>query len=115
MFPIPVYRCLPPEDPRPLQAAVRGVVAGEYQVLLSSGKQAVHFLHCARDLRLKQELRRGLKNMVVASIGPACSEALGELRLPFDLETNPHEMGILVRAAAERATLLLERKRERVV
>ena len=116
VFPIPVYRCLPPEDPRSLQAAVRGVVAGEYQVLLlSSGTQAVHFLHCARDLGLEQELRRGLKGMVVASIGPACSEALGELRLPFDLEANPHKMGILVRAAAERANLLLERKRERVV
>lgn len=116
VFPIPVYRCLPPEDPRPLQAAVRGVVAGEYQVLLlSSGTQAVHFLRCARDLGLEQELRRGLKNMVVASIGPACSEALGELRLPFDLEANPHKMGILVRHAAERSALLLERKRERAV
>jgi hypothetical protein len=52
---------------------------------------------------------------VVASIGPACSEALGELRLPFDLEANPHKMVILVRAAAERSGRLLERRRERVV
>jgi uroporphyrinogen-III synthase len=112
VYPVPVYRCLPPQDPRPLQAAVRSVIAGEYQVLLvSSGTQAVHFLGCARDLGIEAELRRALRNVVVASIGPACSEALGELRLTFDLEANPHKMGILVRAAAERATGLLERKR----
>ena len=112
VYPVPVYRCLPPQDPRPLQAAVRGVIAGEFQVLLlSSGTQAVHFLGCARDLGLETELRRSLRGMVVASIGPACSEALGELRVPFDLEANPHKMGILVRASAERATGLLERKR----
>ena len=116
VYPVPVYRCAFPEDPGPLEAAVRGVVAGEFQaLLLSSGTQAVHFLRCARDLGLEQELRRGLRGMVVASIGPACSEALSELRLPFDLEANPHKMGILVRAAAERAGLLLERKRERVM
>lgn len=116
VYPVPVYRCAFPADPGPLEAAVRGVAAGEFQVLLlSSGTQAVHFLRCARDLGLEQELRRGLRGMVVASIGPACSEALSELRLPFDLEANPHKMGILVRAAAERAALLLERKRERVM
>lgn len=114
--PVPVYRCLPPQDPRPLQAAVRGVIAGEFQVLLlSSGTQALHFLGCARALGLETELRRALRGMVIASIGPACSEALGELRLPFDLEANPHKMGILVRAAAERATGLLDRKRELAV
>jgi len=111
-YPVPVYRCAFPEDPGPLEAAVRGTVAGEFQVLLlSSGTQAVHYLSCARQLGLETELRQALRGMVVASIGPACSEALGELRLPFDLEANPHKMGILVRAAAERAAGLLERKR----
>ncbi len=112
VYPVSVYRCLPPQDPGPLQAAVRGVIANEYQVLLlSSGTQAVHFLSCARELGVETELRRALRGMVIASIGPACSEALGELRLTFDLEANPHKMGILVRAAAERAAGLLERKR----
>ncbi len=113
VYPVPVYRCAPPLDSGPLEAAVRGVIAGRFQVLLlSSGTQAVHFLGCARDLGLEAELRRSLRGMVVASIGPACSEALGELRLTFDLEANPHKMGILVRAAAERAAGLLERKRK---
>lgn len=111
-YPVPVYRCLPPVDQGPLQSAVRGVIAGGYQVLLlSSGTQAVHFLGCARELGLEQELRRALRGLVVASIGPACSEALGELRVPFDLEANPHKMGILVRHAAERSAGLLQRKR----
>jgi len=116
VFPVPVYRCAPPIDSGPLEAAVHGVIAGEFQVLLlSSGTQAVHFLGCARGLDLESEMRRALRGMVVASIGPACSEALGELRLPFDLEANPHKMGILVRAAAERSAELLERKRSLAV
>jgi uroporphyrinogen-III synthase len=115
VFPVPVYRCAPPIDSSPLEAAVQSVIAGKFQVLLlASGTQAVHFLGCARGLGLEAELRRSLRGMVVASIGPACSEALGELRLTFDLEANPHKMGILVRAAAERSASLLERKRAAV-
>ncbi|WP_425144988.1 uroporphyrinogen-III synthase [Deinococcus sp.] len=110
--PVPVYRCAFPEDPQPLRNAVLGTVQGQFQVLMfSSGTQAVHFLTCARELGLEGPLRASLARMVVASIGPACSEALGELRLPFDLEANPHKMGILVRAAAEHAPGLLARKR----
>ncbi|MFC4455399.1 uroporphyrinogen-III synthase [Deinococcus sonorensis] len=113
--PVAVYRCAFPDNPEPLRQAVRDTVAGRHQVLLfSSGTQAVHFLRCARDLGLEAELRHALGRMVVASIGPACSEALGELRLPFDLEANPHKMGILVRAAAEHASGLLARKRPAV-
>ena len=112
VYPVPVYRCAPPLDSGPLEAAVRGVIAGEYQVLLlSSGTQAVHFIGCARGLGLEAELRRSLRAVVIASIGPACSASLGKLRLPFDLEANPHKMGILVRAAAERVAGRLERKR----
>ncbi|ULH17197.1 uroporphyrinogen-III synthase (plasmid) [Deinococcus sp. KNUC1210] len=111
VHPVPVYRCAFPEDPEPLRSAVRSTVQGAFQVLLlSSGTQAVHFLACARELGLEAPLRAALRRMVVASIGPACSEALGELRLPFDMEANPHKMGILVRVAAEHAPGRLKRK-----
>jgi hypothetical protein len=42
-------------------------------------------------------------------------QALGKLRPPFDLEANPHKMGILIRADAERSGRLLECQREQVV
>ena len=111
VHPVPVYRCAFPEDPEPLRNAVRGTVQGAFQVLLfSSGTQAVHFLTCARELGLEAPLRAALGRMVIASIGPACSEALAELRFQIDLEANPHKMGILVRAAAEHAPGRLKRK-----
>ena len=55
----------------------------------------------------------GSKANLFASIGPACSEAAGELGLRIDLEANPHKMGILVRTAAEHAPGLRERFLER--
>jgi hypothetical protein len=42
-------------------------------------------------------------------------QALGKLRPPFDLEANPHKMGILIRADAERAVVLLDCQHEQVV
>lgn len=108
---IPVYRCVLPRDLAPLEGAVRDTAAYGFDVLLlSSGTQIVHFVRVARDLGLETEVREALRLMVVASIGPACSEAVGDLRLRVDLEANPHKMGMLVRTAAEHAEALLVRK-----
>lgn len=109
---IPVYRCVLPEDPTPLQEAVKGCIRGEFDVLLlSSGTQIVHFLKCARDMGLDFDLRQSLKRMVICSIGPACSEAIGDLDLSMDVEASPHKMGILVRQASENAGGILQQKR----
>ncbi len=99
---VPVYRCAFPADVAPLTAAVHATVRQERDILLlSSGTQVLHFIKHAQCLGLEAELRAALKRMVVASIGPACTEAAAELNVRIDLEANPHKMGILVRAAAE--------------
>ena len=108
---LPVYRCALPDDIKPLENAVRGCVTGQHQVLLlSSGRQMLHFLQLARMLHLEDQLRSALRGMMVASIGPACTEAAAELGVQADWEANPHKMGILVRGAAEHAAKLLGRK-----
>ena len=112
---LPVYRCALPDDTAPLEQAVRSCVAGEQQVLLlSSGRQVLHFLRLARMLSLEDPLRAALRGMFVASIGPACTEAAAELGVQTDWEANPHKMGILVRGAAEHAAGLLGRKQAAV-
>ncbi len=112
---LPIYRCALPDDTAPLEQAVRGCVAGQQQVLLlSSGRQALHFVRMARMLNLEDPLRAALRGMFVASIGPACTEAAAELGVQSDWEANPHKMGILVRGAAEHAAPLLGRKRAAV-
>ncbi|MEF2278189.1 uroporphyrinogen-III synthase [Deinococcus sp. YIM 134068] len=105
---IPVYRCAFPHDTGPLSQAVRDTaLGGQDFLLLSSGTQLLHFLKFAGRLRLEDEVRAALGSMVVASIGPACSESASELGVRIDLEANPHKMGILVRAAAEHGPGLL--------
>ncbi|AFD26918.1 uroporphyrinogen-III synthase [Deinococcus gobiensis] len=107
---VPVYRCIFPEDTAPLARAVEATAAGDLDVLLlSSGTQVLNFLTYAESLGQLGAVRAGLRRMVVASIGPACSEAAGELGVRIDLEANPHKMGILVRTAAEHAPGLRER------
>ena len=107
---VPVYRCTYPEDTAPLARAVEATAAGQLDVLLlSSGTQVLNFLNYADALGQLETVRAGLRRMVVASIGPACSEAAGELGVRIDLEANPHKMGILVRTAAEHAPGLRER------
>ncbi|KQR22743.1 uroporphyrinogen-III synthase [Deinococcus sp. Leaf326] len=104
---VPVYRCTFPEDTAPLARAVEATAAGQLDVLLlSSGTQVLHFLKYAESLGQLAAVRAQLRGMVVASIGPACSESAGELGLRIDLEANPHKMGILVRTAAEHAPTL---------
>lgn len=112
---LPVYRCALPDDTAPLERAVRSCVARQQDVLLlSSGRQMLHFLRLARQINLEDELRGALGRMIVASIGPACTEAAAELNVQTDWEANPHKMGILVRGAAEHASAMLGRKRAAV-
>jgi uroporphyrinogen-III synthase len=49
--------------------------------------------------------------MVIASIGPICSEALTEHGLCPDLEPTHPKMGHLVKETAERALAVLQKKR----
>ena len=53
----------------------------------------------------------GLRQMVVASIGPTTSEELRQHGLAIDLEPSRPKMGFLVREAAEQAAELLAAKR----
>lgn len=105
---IPVYRTTFPLDTGPLERAVWSCIRGEKDVLLlASGTQALHFLKYAEQIGVLKEARAALNQMVIVSIGPACSEVASDLGLRISLEANPHKMGILVRTAAEHATALV--------
>ncbi len=49
--------------------------------------------------------------MLIASIGPVCSEALEHLGVQVDLEPDHPKMGHLISALGQRARLLLQAKR----
>jgi uroporphyrinogen-III synthase len=110
--PVPVYEWSLPDDVGPLQDAVHAIVRRELDVvILTSGVQLAHLWQIATQMGAEEDLRRGLASMVIASIGPTCSEEIHRRGLARDLEASHPKMGLLVREAAEQSGDLLRAKR----
>ena len=109
---MPVYRWALPEDTEPLQKSVAGIAHGDLDVaIFTTSVQIVHLMQIAETMGRADAVRDGLRRMVVASIGPTCTEALRNHGLAVDLEATHPKMGFLVREAAERAPDLLRARR----
>ena len=105
---VPVYRWALPEDLEPLRAAVRAIASRELDVaIFTTATQLVHLLKVAATMNQEAEVRAGLKQLVVASIGPTTSEELRQEGIQIDLEASHPKMGFLVREAAERSADLI--------
>ncbi|QDV71236.1 Uroporphyrinogen decarboxylase [Rosistilla carotiformis] len=104
VFPVRPYAWDFPEDPTLLRQNVRALASGQRDVVMfTSAHQAVNLLRCAEEMNLVNELRQGLKRMVVASIGPTTSQMLEESEIRVDLEPEHPKMGHLVVDTARRA------------
>lgn len=109
---VALYRWALPEDPRPLQEAVsRLATTGVDFVLFTSRRQVEHVIRTAGELGLADTVVDRARLMIVASIGPVCSEALRHYGLPVDLEPEHPKMGHLLVAVARRGHDLLKAKR----
>jgi uroporphyrinogen decarboxylase len=116
VHPVKVYKWDLPLDVGPLEANVRAIAAGHFDVaMFTSSYQVVNLLRVADRLQLGTQLRDGMRRMVVASIGPTTSETLAEFELAVDLEPEHSKMGHLIAAAAENSAELLRRKRAAAV
>lgn len=112
VFRVPLYRWALPEDTRPLKDAVsRLASSGVDFVLFTSRRQVEHVMQTARGLGLADAALDRAQRLVVASIGPVCSDALRRYGLPVDLEPEHPKMGHLLAAVARRGRELLEAKR----
>ncbi|MFO1023457.1 MAG: uroporphyrinogen-III synthase [Planctomycetales bacterium] len=99
---VPVYRWALPEDVKPLEGAIRNIVAGEIDVLLfTSAQQVLNLLQVADSLNLKSSLLEGAKNCLIGSIGPTTTETLNEQGLRADFEPEHPKMGHLVKSTFE--------------
>ena len=109
---VPVYQWALPDDIEPLQQAVTAITSGALDVvILTSGVQLAHLWQIAEQMRAEDALKRGLASMVIASIGPTCSEEIERRGLHPDLQASHPKMGLLVREAAEQSADLLRAKR----
>jgi uroporphyrinogen-III synthase len=107
---VPVYRWTLPEDTGPLRAAVHALCDGTVDIaLFTSGIQVHHLFQVAAGAA--ERLRAAFARVLIASIGPVCSEALREHGLFADLEPEHAKMGQLVAEVARRGPALLRAKR----
>ena len=111
---VPIYSYALPDDLGPLETAVTEIIDGRIDVaLFSTGTQVAHLFRVAALTGREDQLRRHLRRVVIASIGPTTSEELHEQGLDVDLEASHPKMGYLVKEAAERAAELVQIKRSR--
>jgi uroporphyrinogen-III synthase len=109
---VPVYQWTLPEDVRPLRECVLGIARGSIDVVLfMTAVQVIHLFQIAEQMNCQQDLRDGLANMVVVSIGPTTSEELAHYGIKPDFEPSRPRMGFIVNEAAQYSGKVLHEKR----
>lgn len=98
---VSIYRWALPEDIGPLRAAVDILAQGQVDAaIFTSATQVHHLFEIAGDRA--DELRRAASKVLIASIGPICTEALAQHGLPAGLEASHPKMGRLVGEVIDR-------------
>lgn len=109
---VPVYRWALPEDTAPLRAAIREIAGGRVDVaLFTNATQVDHMFQVAVEENLDSSLRHAFRRVLIASIGPICTEALRHHGLGADFEPRHPKLGHLVAEAARAGPTLLRAKR----
>src|SRR5262245_44010440 len=108
---ISVYRWALPEDLGPLRGAIQKILTGEADVaLFTNSAQVDHLFRVATDDKAAERQRRSCKNLVIASVGPVCTEALAQFGLKPDIEPVHPKMGALIAEVAASARTILSTK-----
>jgi uroporphyrinogen-III synthase len=109
---IPIYRWALPEDLGPLRQGIEKILRGEADVgLFTNGAQVDHLFRVAAEDKAEERLRLASKNIVIASVGPVCTEVLEQFGLKPDIEPVHPKMGALFAEVAARARSILATKR----
>jgi uroporphyrinogen-III synthase len=110
--PVRVYQWELPADTGPLREAAERIAAEEVDVaLFTTSVQIDHLLRVAAEKGLEDFVRAALSKMLVASVGPATTEALEDNGIHPDYEPSHPKMGYLVQETADRADALIQAKR----
>jgi len=107
----PIYRWALPENLSPLREGIQKILRGEVDVaLFTNGAQVNHLFRVAAEDKAGERLRLAFNNMVIASVGPVCTEVLEQFGLKPDIEPVHPKMGSLIAEVATRAGTLLSAK-----
>jgi uroporphyrinogen-III synthase len=108
---VPVYQWGLPLDTAPLREAAKRLAAGAFDVaMFTTSIQIPHLMKIAAEEGVEEGVRRAMKKIVVASVGPTTSETLREFGFEPDLEPSHPKMGFLVNETAAKAAGILQLK-----
>ncbi len=108
---IPVYRWALPQDRKPLEEAIRQIIAGKvHAAVWTSAIQIKHALKVASELGAEASFRAALKKIVLISVGPTTTEALRDAGFSPGFEPSHPKMGTLAKELAEQAAVLFNRE-----
>jgi uroporphyrinogen-III synthase len=94
---VPTYRWALPHDIGPLLRLLDVLERGEIDAAVFTSASQVRNLFIVSEQRGgADQLRRNLNSVLVASIGPVCSEALKSAGVHVSLEASPPKLGPLV-------------------
>ena len=94
---VPTYRWALPHDIGPLLRLLDALEHREIDaVVFTSASQVRNLFAVAEQRDGADQLRRDLKSVMVASIGPVCSDALESAGVRVGLEASPPKLGPLV-------------------
>jgi uroporphyrinogen-III synthase len=111
---VPAYQWALPQDLQPLRECVHGLAQSTVDVVLfTTAVQIIHLMLVATEMDAVADLLRGLRSIVVVSIGPTTTAELLRNGINPDIEPSHPKMGFLVNEAAEQAARVLRDKRER--
>src|SRR5690349_9928657 len=112
VFPVPVYRWALPEERGPLSAAACAIANREADIVLfTSSAQVTNLIQLADAAGIGADMRRQMRAIVVASIGPVCSQELRAHGIEPDFEPAHPKLGHLIKEAAARSAGILGQKR----
>lgn len=95
---IATYRWSMP-DPQPLIHLMDALDKNEVDmVCFTSASQAENLFNLAKDMHRSGSLLANINQILVASIGPVCSNALRKLGIHVDVEPSPPKLGPLISA-----------------
>lgn len=96
---VPLYRWSLPQDTAPMVELLNALGLGRVDAVAFTNAAQVRNLYALADrLGQRQALDAGLRQALVASIGPVCSKALEEFGVKVDVEAHPPKLGPFVQA-----------------
>lgn len=99
---VPTYRWALPKDLGPLQDLIEALKWRDIDAAVFTSASQVRNLFAVVEPAQAQRLRDDLNAVLVASIGPVCSEALRAAGVKVGLEASPPKLGPLVEALGVR-------------